>query len=96
MEIQTGIGIRRIRQLEQTGVIRVILFLGNQRKKAGEFRQVVAWTTFEKARRVLIEFGLLETEPAENRGLWHFLTEKGIRFANVFRELLIEERTERE
>ena len=86
-----NLDIQRIRQLEQTGILRIILFLGNQRKKATEFEPVVAWTTFEKARRVLIEFGLLETEPAENRGIWHFLTDKGIRFALAIQELLIEE-----
>jgi hypothetical protein len=83
--------IRRIKELEQIGVLRVVLFLGTQRKLAGDFKKVIAWNTFEKARRVLMDFGLLETEAGDNRRLLHFLTEKGIRFAEALRELLIEE-----
>ena len=82
--------MKQVRQFEQVGVLRALLFLRNGEKTAREFEKIMSPPTWIKAREVLLELGLMEVEEGPRRSLIHSLTEKGASVSDLLQRILEE------
>lgn len=77
-----------VKQLEQVGVLRALLFLQNGEKMYSGFEEVMSANTWTKARRVLLDLGWLEIEEGKNRAKIHCLSRKGQEVARLLEDII--------